>query len=131
MAVCRRPIAECAETAMRQISSYGNIMTPELNREYAQPGEDDLFEQMVKITLDQMHTEDGHRLRVQHAKATGCVMAFFASRAVRLTPLHGSPIRRGPLSRMAQELRAGWPSNCSMSLEIGQFRMIATGPKIS
>ena len=52
-------------------------MTPELNREYVQPDEDEVFDQMVKITLDQMHTEDGHRLRVQHAKATGCVTAKF------------------------------------------------------
>jgi hypothetical protein len=52
-------------------------MTPELNREYVYPGEDDIFDQMVKITIDQMKTEDGRRLRVQHAKATGCVTAKF------------------------------------------------------
>ena len=48
-----------------------------IDREYVQPDEDEVVEQMVKITLDQMHTEDGRRLRVQHAKATGCVTAKF------------------------------------------------------
>lgn len=52
-------------------------MTPELNQEHVQPDEDDISDQMVKVTLDQMHTENGRGLRVQHAKATGCVSAKF------------------------------------------------------
>ncbi|MEX1026754.1 MAG: catalase family protein [Candidatus Paceibacterota bacterium] len=53
-------------------------MNPELNREYVQSGEDEIFDKMVELTIGQMNTSsDGHRLRVQHAKATGCVTAKF------------------------------------------------------
>lgn len=52
-------------------------MTPELNREYVQPGEEEVFDQMVRLTVAQVSTKDGHRLRAQHAKATGCVTAKF------------------------------------------------------
>jgi hypothetical protein len=54
------------------------FMKPVLNHEYIQRGEDEVFDEMVRLTIGQMNTtSDGRRLRVQHAKATGCVSAKF------------------------------------------------------
>ena len=52
-------------------------MNPEMNREYPELDDPDVFEQMVKLTVGQMETIDGRLRRSQHAKATGCVTAQF------------------------------------------------------
>ena len=52
-------------------------MTPELNREYPELDDADVFDRMVKLTLAQMEPIEGHVRRGQHAKATGCVRAKF------------------------------------------------------
>jgi hypothetical protein len=52
-------------------------MIPELNREYPELDDPEIFEQMVKLTVGQMEPIDGRLRRAQHAKATGCVTAQF------------------------------------------------------
>ena len=52
-------------------------MNPELNHEYPELDDPDVFEQMVKLTVGQIETVDGRLRRAQHAKATGCVTAEF------------------------------------------------------
>src|SRR5437762_462740 len=52
-------------------------MTPELNREYPELDDAEVFEQMVRLTVEQMKPVRGHLRRGQHAKATGCVTAEF------------------------------------------------------
>jgi hypothetical protein len=55
-------------------------MNPELNREYPEPGEDKLIEEMVKLAVEQMKPQQGRILRGQHAKPTGCVRGVFTIR---------------------------------------------------
>jgi len=55
-------------------------MNPELNREYPEPGEAELIEEMVKITRERMKPQQGHIRRARHAKATGCVRGVFTIR---------------------------------------------------
>ena len=55
-------------------------MNPELNREYPEPDETRLIEEMVKATVAQMKPQQGHFRRGQHAKATGCVRGVFTIR---------------------------------------------------
>lgn len=52
-------------------------MKPELNREYPELDDPDVFERMRVLTVGQMQTVDGHLRRAQHAKPTGCVTAEF------------------------------------------------------
>src|SRR5215471_11500008 len=52
-------------------------MTPELNREYPELDEPEVFEQMVDLTVRHMKAIGGHLRRAQHAKATSCVTAEF------------------------------------------------------
>ena len=52
-------------------------MIPELNREYPELDDPEVFEQMVKLTVGHMELVDGRLRRAQHAKATGCVTAEF------------------------------------------------------
>ena len=52
-------------------------MTPELNREYPELDNSEVFEQMVELTIGQMEPVGGRLRRAQHAKATGCVTAQF------------------------------------------------------
>ena len=54
-----------------------DTMIPELNREYPELDDPEVFEQMVKLTVGQMALVDGRLRRAQHAKATGCVTAQF------------------------------------------------------
>ncbi len=54
-----------------------DTMIPELNREYPELDDPDIFEQMVKLTVGQMERVAGQLRRAQHAKATGCVTALF------------------------------------------------------
>jgi hypothetical protein len=54
-----------------------NIMTLELNREYPELDDPEVFEQMVNLTVSQMKPICGHLRRAQHAKATSCVTAEF------------------------------------------------------
>jgi hypothetical protein len=54
-----------------------DIMKPELNREYPELDDPEVFEQMVKLTIGQMEPVAGSLRRAQHAKATGCVTAQF------------------------------------------------------
>jgi hypothetical protein len=55
-------------------------MTPELNREYPEPGEAELIEKMVKVAVERMKPQQGSIRRGQHAKATGCVRGVFTIR---------------------------------------------------
>lgn len=55
-------------------------MNPELNREYPEPGEASLIEEMVKITVGRMKPQEGRIRRGVHAKATGCVRGVFKIR---------------------------------------------------
>ena len=55
-------------------------MKPELNREYPEPGEAKLIEEIVKLTVEQMKPQQGRIRRGQHAKATGCVRGVFTVR---------------------------------------------------
>ena len=55
-------------------------MDPELNREYPEPGEARLIEEMVKIAVERMKPQQGRMRRGQHAKATGCVRGLFTIR---------------------------------------------------
>ena len=55
-------------------------MNPELNREYPEPDEADLIEEMVVSAVARMKPQDGHMRRGQHAKATGCVRGVFTIR---------------------------------------------------
>jgi hypothetical protein len=55
-------------------------MNPELNREYPDPGEDQLIEGMVKLAVERMKPQQGRILRGQHAKPTGCVRGVFTIR---------------------------------------------------
>jgi hypothetical protein len=52
-------------------------MVPELNREYPQENEEEIFAQMVEETISEMKPIGGFIRRGQHAKATGCVTAEF------------------------------------------------------
>jgi hypothetical protein len=52
-------------------------MTPELNREYPELDDPEVFDQMVNLTVGHMKPIDGHLRRAQHAKATSCVTAEF------------------------------------------------------
>ena len=52
-------------------------MNPELNREYPELDDPEVFEQMAELTVAQMQTVGGRLRRAQHAKATGCVTAQF------------------------------------------------------
>jgi hypothetical protein len=52
-------------------------LTPELNREYPELDDPEVFEQMVNLTVGHMKPICGHFLRAQHAKATCCVTAEF------------------------------------------------------
>ena len=55
-------------------------MNPELNREYPEPGEARLIEEMVKVAVERMKPRQGRIRRGQHAKATGCVQGVFTIR---------------------------------------------------
>ncbi|HWR92092.1 MAG TPA: catalase family protein [Desulfobacterales bacterium] len=55
-------------------------MNPELNREYPEPGEARLIEEMVKVAVERMRPRKGRIRRGQHAKATGCVQGVFTIR---------------------------------------------------
>jgi hypothetical protein len=48
-------------------------MNLELNREYPDPDEAKLIEEMVKVAVERMKPQQGRIRRGQHAKATGCV----------------------------------------------------------
>ncbi|XOF33359.1 MAG: catalase family protein [Candidatus Electrothrix sp. YB6] len=53
-------------------------MNPELRPDFSLQGEDEIFQQMIKLTVKMMEeSKDGCPLRVQHAKATACVTASF------------------------------------------------------
>jgi hypothetical protein len=52
-------------------------MKPELNREYPELDDREVFEQMVGLTVGQMDPVEGRLRRAQHAKATGCVTGRF------------------------------------------------------
>ncbi len=54
--------------------SAGNV---ELNREYPELDDPEVFENMVKVTLERMGERKCPHVRGQHAKATGCVTAEF------------------------------------------------------
>ena len=55
-------------------------MKPELNREYPEPNEAELFEEMVRLVGERMKPQLGRIRRGQHAKATGCVRGVFTIR---------------------------------------------------
>ena len=55
-------------------------MNPELNREYPEPGEDKLAEEMVGVIVERMKPQQGRVRRGQHAKPTGCVRGVFTIR---------------------------------------------------
>ena len=55
-------------------------MNPELNREYPEPGEDKLIQEMVKLAVERMKPQHGRIRRGQHAKATGCARGEFTIR---------------------------------------------------
>jgi hypothetical protein len=55
-------------------------MNPELNREYPEPGEDQLIEEMVRVSVERMKPQQGRVRRGQHAKPTGCVRGVFTIR---------------------------------------------------
>ena len=52
-------------------------MNRELNREYPELDDPNVFEQMAELTAAQVKAVDGRLRRAQHAKATGCVTAQF------------------------------------------------------
>ena len=52
-------------------------MKLELNREYSELDDPEVFDQMVKLTVGQMEPVAGQLRRAQHAKPTGCVTAQF------------------------------------------------------
>ncbi|MCI5149971.1 MAG: catalase, partial [Candidatus Electrothrix sp. MAN1_4] len=53
-------------------------MNQELRPDFSLPGEDEIFQQMIRLTVKMMEeSKDGCPLRVQHAKATACVTATF------------------------------------------------------
>ena len=52
-------------------------MKPELNREYPELDDPAVFDQMVKLTLQQMKPIEGRLRRGQHARTTGCATAQF------------------------------------------------------
>jgi hypothetical protein len=54
-----------------------HAMILELNREYPELDDPEVFEQMVTLTVGQMDPVAGRLRRAQHAKATGCVTAEF------------------------------------------------------
>jgi hypothetical protein len=55
-------------------------MNLELNREYPDPDEAKLIEEMVKVAVERMKPQQGRIRRGQHAKATGCVRGVFRIR---------------------------------------------------
>jgi len=52
-------------------------LTPELNREYPEFDDPEVFEHMTKLTVEHMQPIEGRIHRGQHAKATCCVTAEF------------------------------------------------------
>src|SRR5262245_31138948 len=52
-------------------------MTPELNREYPELDDPEVFQQMAELTAGHVKPIEGHLRRAQHAKATSCVTAEF------------------------------------------------------
>jgi hypothetical protein len=55
-------------------------MKLELNREYPDPDEAKLIEEMVEVAVERMKPQQGRIRRGQHAKATGCVRGVFRIR---------------------------------------------------
>jgi len=55
-------------------------VNPELNREYPEPGEAKLIEEMVKLAVERTKPQQGRIRRGQHAKATGCARGEFTIR---------------------------------------------------
>ncbi len=56
------------------------MTNPKLSREYPEPGEVALIEEMVKVAIERMKPQQGRIRRGQHAKATGCVRGVFTIR---------------------------------------------------
>ncbi|CAK8725451.1 Catalase core domain-containing protein [Candidatus Electrothrix laxa] len=53
-------------------------MNPELRPDFSLPGEEDIFKEMIKLTIGMIEkSQNGCPLRVQHAKANACVTATF------------------------------------------------------
>ncbi|WP_339136616.1 MAG: catalase family protein [Candidatus Electrothrix sp. GW3-4] len=53
-------------------------MNPELQPDFSLPGEEDIFQEMIKLTIGMMEeSQEGCPLRVQHAKANACLTATF------------------------------------------------------
>jgi hypothetical protein len=55
-------------------------MNPELKREYPDPGQAKLIEEMVKVAGERMKSQQGRIRRGQYAKATGFVRGVFSIR---------------------------------------------------
>jgi hypothetical protein len=75
-------------------------LTPELNREYPELDDPEVFEQMVNLTVGHMKPICGHFRRAQHAKATCCVTAEF-----RIADDVPSELRHGIFARPGRALR--------------------------
>ena len=79
-------------------------MNLELNREYPDPDEAKLIEEMVKVAVERMKPQQGRIRRGQHAKATGCVRGVF-----RIRDDVPVDLRHGVFYRPGQSFQAaGW-----------------------
>ncbi|MDZ7581659.1 MAG: hypothetical protein U5R30_13890 [Deltaproteobacteria bacterium] len=72
-----------------------------MNREYPDPGEAKLIEEMVKVAVERMKPQQGRIRRGQHAKATGCVRGVF-----RIRDDVPDDLRHGVFHRPGQSFQA-------------------------
>ena len=121
-------------------------MKPELNREYPEPGEAELIEEMVKVAVERMKPQQGRIRRGQHAKATGCVRGVFTIRDDVPDELRHGVFRQPKRSFQAivrfsnssetidpdgRPPREGWPSNCWMWRVLRPFPAPTIAARIS
>ena len=121
-------------------------MNPELNREEAEPGEDKLTEEMVRVAMDRMMPQQGRVRRGQHAKPTGCVRGVFTIRDDVADDLRYGVFHRPnqsfqaivrfsnsseTIGSMVRETREGWRSSCWMWRVLRPFPALIIAVRIS
>jgi hypothetical protein len=77
------------------------MTTPELNREYPELDDPEVFRKMVELTVEQMKPAGGHFRRGQHAKSLGCVTASF-----RIADVIPADLRHGIFSQPGRSFDA-------------------------
>ena len=82
-----------------------------LNREYPDPDEAKLIEEMVKVAVERMKPQQGRIRRGQHAKATGCVQDV-DSPTGRAWPRKNETMAFSPWNALAEHRPMGASTGC-------------------